>query len=191
MTAQHRPLFREAALQQHASPEQLDQLIQVTSAREWLVVLAVLLAAGALLLWSWFGTVTTALHGIVVFPDQARLAHFCQADANALLLVSAAADSLSRAATATVWLAPHQTALPLHGQVTAVGTTPLTQAALQSWLPAAQVQALLTQNTVLPVCLHLSAQRPLPETLPAKMLLPHRPLALAMPRLFQWLDARL
>ncbi len=70
MSEQSRPLFREVALKQHTSPEQLDQLIQVTSAREWLVVLAVLLGVGVILCWSWFGTLTTEMTGVAVILDR-------------------------------------------------------------------------------------------------------------------------
>ncbi|EIJ43329.1 hypothetical protein BegalDRAFT_2484 [Beggiatoa alba B18LD] len=59
MTEQRRKLFREVALKQHTSPEQLDQLIQITSTREWLFILAILLGLSMALGWYWFGTQTT------------------------------------------------------------------------------------------------------------------------------------
>lgn len=57
------PLFRETALQNLSSPEQLDQLIKITQPRAWLVLatLGFVLCAG--LLWSVFGSLPSTLSG--------------------------------------------------------------------------------------------------------------------------------
>ena len=56
-------LFREDALKKLSSPEQLDQAIQITSARAWiwLAGLAVVMAAG--LMWGFFGSIPTRVNG--------------------------------------------------------------------------------------------------------------------------------
>jgi multidrug efflux pump subunit AcrA (membrane-fusion protein) len=61
-------MFRKAALERLSSPEQLDQLMQVTSPRAWLALAtlgAILLAA---LLWSIFGSIPTKVEaqGILI-----------------------------------------------------------------------------------------------------------------------------
>jgi pyruvate/2-oxoglutarate dehydrogenase complex dihydrolipoamide acyltransferase (E2) component len=58
-----RAIFREAALERLASPERLDELIEVTTPRLWLA----LLGAGLLLVtaigWGLFGSIPTLVHG--------------------------------------------------------------------------------------------------------------------------------
>jgi hypothetical protein len=54
-----RQIYRKEALKHLSSPEQLDQLIQVTSPRYWIALAAVGLLLLAALLWSWFGTIPT------------------------------------------------------------------------------------------------------------------------------------
>jgi HlyD family secretion protein len=56
-------LFRKAALERLSSPEQLDLLMQVTSPRAWLLLIAfgLLLIAG--ILWSIFGVIPTHISG--------------------------------------------------------------------------------------------------------------------------------
>jgi hypothetical protein len=58
-----RSIFRQTALDRLASPERLDELIEVTTPRLWLV----LLGAGTLLLmavgWGLYGSVPTLVHG--------------------------------------------------------------------------------------------------------------------------------
>lgn len=62
MEPQHR-IFRKSALDKLSSPEQLDQLMQVTTPKSWIA----LLACGALvltaLLWGVFGTIPTKVYG--------------------------------------------------------------------------------------------------------------------------------
>lgn len=57
------PLFRETALQNLASPEQLDQLIKITRPRAWLVLATLGFVLGATVLWSVFGSLPTTLSG--------------------------------------------------------------------------------------------------------------------------------
>src|SRR5947209_1829473 len=64
-------IFRKTALERLASPEQLDQLLQVTSPRGWLALTGLGLLVAAALVWSFFGTVTTTVEGqgILIRPE--------------------------------------------------------------------------------------------------------------------------
>jgi len=57
------PLFRETALQNLSSPEQLDQLIKITRPRAWLVLATLGFVLGVTLLWSVFGSLPSTLSG--------------------------------------------------------------------------------------------------------------------------------
>lgn len=57
------PLFRETALQNLSSPEQLDQLIKITRPRAWLVLATMGFVLAATLLWSVFGSLPSTLSG--------------------------------------------------------------------------------------------------------------------------------
>ncbi|MDP9120504.1 MAG: NHLP bacteriocin system secretion protein [Acidobacteriota bacterium] len=61
--SQRREIFRQVSLERLSSPEQLDQLMQVTDPRGWMA----LAALGALLLvalgWGWYGSVPTEAPG--------------------------------------------------------------------------------------------------------------------------------
>jgi len=56
-----RQIFRKEALKHLSSPEQLDQLIQVTSPRYWVALAAVGLLLLAALSWGWFGSIPTTV----------------------------------------------------------------------------------------------------------------------------------
>jgi HlyD family secretion protein len=56
-------LFRKAALERLSSPEQLDLLMEVTSSRAWLALLALGLLLAAGVLWSFFGVLPTRVSG--------------------------------------------------------------------------------------------------------------------------------
>lgn len=55
--------FREAALKQFTSPEQLDQLIQVVTPRSWIIAGSLYAILFILLLWSIFGSIPTRVEG--------------------------------------------------------------------------------------------------------------------------------
>jgi len=57
------PLFRETALQNLSSPEQLDQLIKITRPRAWLVLATLGFLLAATVLWSVFGSLPSTLTG--------------------------------------------------------------------------------------------------------------------------------
>jgi HlyD family secretion protein len=72
MVAPQNPIFRKAALDRVASPEQLDWLVQVASPRRWLslAALGLLVASGAA--WSVVAKVPTTVtgKGILVYPSR-------------------------------------------------------------------------------------------------------------------------
>ena len=63
-------LFRQLSIDRLSSPEQLDQMLQVTSLRTWLALLAMLLLLLALVGWGIFGTVVTTTPGTGVIVRQ-------------------------------------------------------------------------------------------------------------------------
>ncbi|WP_193199326.1 NHLP bacteriocin system secretion protein [Nostoc sp. MG11] len=71
MVRQTNNLFREEALERASSPEELDQIMQVVSAKKWLPLVAAgsLVAAG--LTWSVLGQIpiTVTSQGIIVYPS--------------------------------------------------------------------------------------------------------------------------
>jgi hypothetical protein len=58
-----RQIFRKEALDRLASPEQLDQLMQLTSPRGWIALAALGLLLLTALAWGLFGTVATTVEG--------------------------------------------------------------------------------------------------------------------------------
>ncbi len=58
-----KPIFRQTALERLSSPEQLDQLMPVTSPRGWLALLALLALVAALGLWSVLDRVPVQVSG--------------------------------------------------------------------------------------------------------------------------------
>jgi len=52
------PLYRKAALEKRASPEQLDQLVSLTPIRAWVGLAAVASLVIAFVLWGFFGKLT-------------------------------------------------------------------------------------------------------------------------------------
>jgi multidrug efflux pump subunit AcrA (membrane-fusion protein) len=56
-------IFREKPLQNLSSVDQLDQLIKVTSARGWLALAGIGLILISILVWAFFGTLTSKVSG--------------------------------------------------------------------------------------------------------------------------------
>ncbi len=67
-----KPIFRQVALERLSSPEQLDQLMPVTSLRAWAALLALLLILITAFGWSLVGTLPTQVagHGILIRGGQ-------------------------------------------------------------------------------------------------------------------------
>jgi len=56
-------LFRKVALERMSSPEQLDQLLRVTTPRAWLALIGLVALVGVTVLWGVLGQVTTKVQG--------------------------------------------------------------------------------------------------------------------------------
>ncbi|RJQ64814.1 MAG: NHLP bacteriocin system secretion protein [Desulfobacteraceae bacterium] len=56
-------IFRKASLERLSSPEQLDQLMQVTKPLKWLSLLACFIIIGVAACWGWWGEIFTKVHG--------------------------------------------------------------------------------------------------------------------------------
>jgi multidrug efflux pump subunit AcrA (membrane-fusion protein) len=56
-------IYREVTLKKLSSPEQLDQLIRLTSPRAWLALAAIGLIIAALIIWGFVGSIPTKLEG--------------------------------------------------------------------------------------------------------------------------------
>jgi HlyD family secretion protein len=68
-------MYREAALERLSSPEQLDRLLQITSPRGWLALIALWALLAAVIVWSILGSVLTKEEGqgILVAGDGLKL----------------------------------------------------------------------------------------------------------------------
>ena len=67
-------LFRKAALDRLASPEQLDVLMEVTSPRAWIALGAVGIILLLVVIWGFFGTVPTKVDGTgILIPGEGLL----------------------------------------------------------------------------------------------------------------------
>jgi len=122
----HDPIFRKAALEKAASPEQLDQLMQVTTPKGWLALLGLAGLLLAALLWSLFASVQLTAPGrgmlVPVSADTSSL--------SALLYVSLDDGARIRPGM-PVLLSPASVRKEefglLRGTVAAVGVQPATQ----------------------------------------------------------------
>ena len=56
-------LFRKVSLEKLSSPEQLDQLLQVTTPKSWVALLAIGFALAATVFWGIFGAIETDVAG--------------------------------------------------------------------------------------------------------------------------------
>lgn len=56
-------IFRKVALDRMSSPEQLDQLLRVTTPKTWLALLALIVFLGAAVAWGYFGELTIRVSG--------------------------------------------------------------------------------------------------------------------------------
>jgi HlyD family secretion protein len=58
--------FRKSALEKLSTPEQLDQLIKVTTPKGWIMLSTIFIALLTAILWSFFGNVKTKLNVVGV-----------------------------------------------------------------------------------------------------------------------------
>ncbi|MCB9452144.1 MAG: hypothetical protein H6672_11945 [Anaerolineaceae bacterium] len=80
-------LFRKAALEKLSSPEELDQLMQITNPRGWLVLVALLLLLGTVVVVGVLGRVSVQVDAIYCV-----LAKDAQAELEAVIFVAAASE---------------------------------------------------------------------------------------------------
>src|SRR3954471_23620092 len=73
-TVQQQSIFREKALARLSSPEQLDQVMQVTPLRGWLALLALAVVVAAAVAWGIFGSIPVEINtqGIMLGADGIR-----------------------------------------------------------------------------------------------------------------------
>lgn len=100
-------LFRKIALDKMASPEQLDQLLTITTPRSWLIliVMALVIVVGGL--WCWFGSISTKVNAagmIVASSGVFNVAHFT--DGQIVAFEVAPGDFVAKGATIAVMAQP-------------------------------------------------------------------------------------
>lgn len=72
MVGQKRDLFRKESLERLASPEQLDQLMQVVNPKSWLPIASLGLLIGSAVVWSVQGRIPMTIEGrgVLVYPSK-------------------------------------------------------------------------------------------------------------------------
>src|SRR5438132_850755 len=87
-------MFRKEALEKLSSPEQLDQLLKVTSPRGWLTLLGLGILVGAIVVWGILGSVPSTIHGhgILLHGDAVQLINAPQAGRVSRVVVRAGDD---------------------------------------------------------------------------------------------------
>jgi HlyD family secretion protein len=125
-------LFRKVALDRLSSPDQIDRLIDITPARQWIALVSVLALLGAGVAWAFVGRVTrkTEGHGVVI-----RTADEQNPQGVARLLVYVpASEAQSVRPGMRVEISPAGAGREeygfIRGKVTFVSETPATEAAL-------------------------------------------------------------
>jgi biotin-dependent enzyme len=68
-------MFRKEALEKLSSPEQLDQLLRITSPKGWLALLGIAALIGAVIIWSIVGSIPSTIkgEGILIRGDAVQL----------------------------------------------------------------------------------------------------------------------
>jgi hypothetical protein len=133
-------IFRKSALERLATPEELDELMQVTSPRTWLALLAlaVLLLAG--IIWSALTSVTTTVNaqGVVASPGREALVFLTPEQASRLR------PGMSARVTAPILI--NDAPLSVTGRVASVGRFPLGAPALDQALGSKSTASLLASS---------------------------------------------
>jgi hypothetical protein len=133
-------IFRKSALDRLATPEELDELMAVTSPRIWLALLAlaVLLLAG--IIWSALTFVTTTVdaHGVVAPPGRDALVFLAPRQASRLR------PGMTAHVTGPILIDGAQ--LSVTGRVASVGRFPLGAPALAHLVGSASSASLLASS---------------------------------------------
>ncbi len=80
-----REIFRKSALQKMTSPEDLDELLQVNSARTWILFSAISMVIAGMLVWGFFGSISQKVKGFGIIithelPREVVATHTGQVD---------------------------------------------------------------------------------------------------------------
>ncbi len=67
----NKTVFREISLKRLSSPEQLDQLIRLTSPKAWLAMVAIGLVLSAAVAWGYMGSIVTKIEGTGILLNNA------------------------------------------------------------------------------------------------------------------------
>ncbi len=155
MSVQAEKMFRQKALEKLRSPDQLDELLTVTSTREWLLLLALLVLLVVAAVWALFGTLQTRVvgNGVLIAESNAS------APLSAVMYVTLADGQRIQpgmvVSLAPVSVRPEEYGLLL-GRVVAVQNTPAT---LQEMLAVlgndAFVQTLINRGELIAVRIQL------------------------------------
>ena len=164
------PLYRKAALEKRASPEQLDQLVSLTPIRAWVGLAAVASLVIALVLWGFFGKLTLTFEqaGILTMQGSPQALTYVPMDQARQLQAGMSARIL-----------PFGSDAPLIGQIVSVTPAQVTpeQAARVigaqafSSSPVFEVRialdtALVADNTPCTITITLREDRPISRVLP-------------------------
>src|SRR5579859_2172390 len=140
-------LFRKVALERLSSPEELDQLMQITSPRAWLLLAALGCLLGAALIWAIFGTITVTVSGRGALVTDSATA--TQGALKAILYVSPVNAAQIRSGLdvrLTLSTISSDQVGYLLGTVTAVGESPATSSDMQKVMGNATIVESLTQS---------------------------------------------
>ncbi len=78
-----RPIFRQKSIDKISSPEKIDELLEVTSPRSWLILISLILVIIIIIIWSIWGVITSKAEGTGIFnhPNHELTVHYnCQID---------------------------------------------------------------------------------------------------------------
>jgi len=80
-----REIFRKSTLEKMTAPEDLDELLQVNSARTWLFFSALIMVIACMLVWGFFGSITQKVKGFGIIkthelPREVVASHSGQVD---------------------------------------------------------------------------------------------------------------
>lgn len=169
------PIYRKKALEKLASPEELDRLMQITTPRSWLALLALASLLLIAILWGFFGKLTTTIEesGTLTLSNPIQIATAPGVGHVSDLLVKAgdsvnAGQVIARIAPTDPSAKVVDVTSPATGRVLAVrtesgalvnaGTPLLSLEAFDSKVQQIQVVAYLSLNEVQPIAAPMRVQ---------------------------------
>lgn len=152
---ENKELFRKVALERLSSPEQLDRLLQVTSARSWLILAAILLLCGIAIVWSFTGYLekTVEGYGMLTVSDSSG----AQPETEAVMYIpirQVGRVKVGMDVNLFVLSLPPQENGYIHAAVTSVGQYPAADEAAQAFAnqdePVVEVRVALERDSETP-----------------------------------------